>query len=128
MLTMASDVTGRQKFGDALRAAMNARGVTQRDLASDLGVTQAAVSSWVNGDFERVGPVPETVFDLERRLDLPPGHLSKHLGYLPPEAAKSGVTATFESVVMDDPLLDDTQKRGVLALYREFVARRRKGR
>jgi hypothetical protein len=67
------------------------------------------------------------VFKAEDVLELPPGHLSKLLGYLPPTAVE-GPSANFDELIAADPLLDDTQKRMILALYREATSRKPGGR
>jgi transcriptional regulator with XRE-family HTH domain len=108
----------REAFGAALAEARNVRGVLQSEIADLAGVQQSSVSAWEKGDNQ---PAPEVVFAIEDYLELKPGHLSRHLGYAP--VAHRGVAPTYEQVVMDDPLLDDTQKRAALALYREFTAR-----
>lgn len=96
------------------------RKMSQKALGEALGgLSQAAVGGWVGGESE---PSPARVFAIEEILELPPGHLSKLLGYLPPSAV-GGPDATFGELVAADPLLDDSQKRGILALYREFTAR-----
>lgn len=41
---------GARTFGDRLRAALRAKRVSQRELAARIGVTEAAVSRYVNGD------------------------------------------------------------------------------
>lgn len=112
-----------ETFASALVDAVSVRRVTQKHLADELGTTQPAVSAWTRADAE---PAPSTVFALERALELPPGHLSRLLGYLPLDAVE-GSAATFEAVVSGDPILDETQKRGLLALYREFASRPRRG-
>lgn len=126
MLTLVvqpqSDEARRQAFGDALGDALGVRKTTQRALGDMLGgVTQSAISAWIAGQSE---PSRDLVFQIETVLELPPGNLSRHLGYLPPEAATGKGGMTFEEAVMNDPLLDETQKRGVLALYREFTGHR----
>jgi transcriptional regulator with XRE-family HTH domain len=109
----------RKAFGAALGEAIAVRGVTQRELGRLLGgMTQSAISAWKSGEAE---PSTATVFAVERRLELPPGHLSRHLGYLPITTDRAA--STFEEVVLGDPLLDEVQKRGLLALYREFLGR-----
>lgn len=120
-----SDEARRAAFGDALGDTLAVRKVTQRVLGERLGgITQSAISAWIAGQSE---PSREMVFQIEQVLELPPGNLSRHLGYLPPSAADS-TPVTFEDAVMNDPLLDETQKRGVLALYREFTGHRPAGR
>lgn len=116
----------RKAFGEALASALAARGLTQRELGDLLGGTaQSAISSWKSGEYE---PSAETVFELERVLKLSPGHLSRHLGYFPPEAMSGKVPATFENVVLDDPLLDDTMKNGLIAQYKAWTEIRRRRR
>lgn len=120
-------------FGDALARALNVRGMTQRQFGEALAtaegratpLSQAAVAGWVSGTQEPDGP--RRVFLMEEILELPPGHLAQHLGYLP-AAAIDGPTATFAELVGSDPLLDDTQKRMILALYAEATARKPGGR
>lgn len=117
-------VARRRRFGEALGEAMGVRRVTQKSLGALLGgVSQPAVSAWISGDAE---PNPATVFECERVLQLPPGQLSKVLGYLPPSAV--AVTTGFEAVVMGDPLLDEPAKRGLLAMYRELTGTRGRSR
>lgn len=41
---------GARTFGDRLRALLRAKRVSQRELAARIGVTEAAVSRYVNGD------------------------------------------------------------------------------
>lgn len=106
-----------REFGETLTQAMNVRGMTHRRLGEELGVTQSAISAWKSGAAE---PSSRTVFAIERALELPPGHLSRTLGYLPVEGRRI-VNASFEEVVVADPLLSEDQKRGFIALYRSFV-------
>lgn len=109
----------RAAFADALVDALNVRRTTQDALGKALGVKQPTVSAWVRREAE---PPPETVFAIERELGLPPGHLSRHLGYLPPEAVKAS-PATFEAVVTGDPLLEDYVKRALIDQYRALTSR-----
>lgn len=111
----------RKAFAAALVEARTVRGLTQTELGAEVGIGQPGVSAWEAGENQ---PEPEMVFAVERVLELPPGHLSRHLGYMPPDS-DGQVTATFEEVVMGDPLLDEGQKRAALALYREFTASRK---
>lgn len=110
----------RAAFADALIEALNVRRKTQQALGEALGVKQPTVSGWIRREAE---PTPETVFAIERALELPPGHLSRHLGYLPPEAVKAP-PATFEAVVTGDPLLEDYVKRALIEQYRALTSRR----
>lgn len=110
---------GRHKaFGSALAEAMEMRRITQLELGEKLGLTQSAVSSWRVAD---AVPDTEVVFAVERALKLPPGHLSRHLGYYPPAAVNKG--ATVEEAVLNDTVLDESGKRAVIAVWRELTTR-----
>lgn len=113
----------RRRFGEALGSALAVRGMTQRELGDVLELKQPTISAWLKGESE---PASAVVFATERALELPPGHLSILLGYLPPDAVDAP-PATFEQVVGTDPLLDEPAKRGLLAMYRELTARRSRG-
>lgn len=61
---------------------------------------QSTVGTWM----ARTEPTPELVFDLERALDLPPGHLSRLLGYVPVSVTE--VSCTVPEAIEADPMLD----------------------
>ena len=112
----------RRAFGAALASARAVRGITQRALGERLGgTTQSAISAWEAGEAE---PAPDTVFSVEVALDLPGGHLSRVLGYLPcgPDGVKA---SSVPDAVVADALLDDPQKRGIIALYKELTGQRK---
>lgn len=114
----AEEEEDRPAFGQALGEALAARGMTQSELGARLGFQQGTVSGWVTG----LNP-PErrqTVFELERALELPPGHLSLHLGYLPPAAAGAPVV-DVETAIRLDPLLPEEAKGAFITLYRQAV-------
>lgn len=124
MLTTMADTTrdtARKAFGAALADALAIRGVYQADLADTLGTTQGTISGWVTGKSEP--ETPEKAFAVERALDLQPGTLSRHLGYVPPDL---DAVMTVEAAVLHDSLLDDQNKRGILALYKELTRRTRR--
>lgn len=105
----SKDLSG---FGDALAAALTAMCWSQVDLGRALGgVTQGAISAWRSGLAE---PSPATVFAAERALKVPPGDLSRHLGYLPlgPIPELGTVTA-----IERDPALSPAAKRSLVDLY-----------
>lgn len=58
------------------------------DVANALEVSERTVRSWLRG--ERV-TTPDRVFALEMVLEVAPGTLSHHLGYVPADAAATGV-------------------------------------
>lgn len=103
-------------FGEALGSSMQVRGIAQRSLAEMLEVSQGAVSGWVTGTME---PAPATVFRVEQALELPAGHLSKHLGFLPLTVTRTVVSV--EESILNDPDLDLRLRRSMIAMYRAAV-------
>jgi transcriptional regulator with XRE-family HTH domain len=69
---------GAASFAEELRELLAGEDVAA--LAADLGVSERAVRSWARGERSTS---PEVVFALEQRLGVPPGALSRHLGYRP---------------------------------------------
>lgn len=110
---------GRRAFGEALAEAMSIREFTQVQVADLLGMTQSSVSAWRSGI---AAPDPDIIFELERMLSLAPGHLSRHLGFLPLEAGKRA-PASVRDAVIGDSLLGEQAKRAVLAVYEELKSR-----
>jgi transcriptional regulator with XRE-family HTH domain len=96
-------------------------GLSRSELAVELGVTEAAVSYWIAG--HRL-PEPDTVFAIERVLQTPPGHLSRHLGYLPVEADMEVREYSVEVAIQAAPLSGENKQR-LLDLYRSFVRHER---
>lgn len=110
------DAADKATFGRALAAALRRRGISQRTLADLLGRTaQSSVSAWTRGD---TAPGPEVVFEMEQVLEVPPGHLSQHLGYVP---AGIQPPASVVAAIEADPLLEPVHRQALLALYREFT-------
>lgn len=108
----------RVAFARTLTSALHLRGMTQVRLAAELGgIAQSAVSAWTTGTST---PRHDVVFRVEQILELPPGHLSSHLGYLPVGAEPP---SSVEDAIEADALLTDVQRRALLALYREFISR-----
>lgn len=109
-------VADKGTFGAALAAALRRRGMSQRVLTDLLGRTaQSSVSAWTRGD---AVPTPEVVFEIERIIEVPPGHLSQHIGYVP---AGAEPPASVVSAIDADPLLEPVHRQALLALYREFT-------
>lgn len=123
----AKEVTTFQAFGNAIAAALATKGITQAELGQRVGIVQSAVSAWVAGTAE---PPRDTVWAIERVLGLTPGFLSRQLPSPYQPVTKNAAVATVEEAVIADPLLDESGKRAVLAVYRELVsyAPRRTGR
>lgn len=106
----------RPLFARSLAAELDARGMTQRDLADLVGVRQNTVSRWVAAD--GFAPDPDRVFAIEAALDLPPGALSQHLGYAPVEARP---TPSVLEAIEAAPNLEPWQRDALVAVYSIFV-------
>jgi transcriptional regulator with XRE-family HTH domain len=109
---MAGSVT----FGAALTEALALSGLTQADLAAELGLTAQAVSGWVTG---RTEPWPAHVFAAERALGVAPGALSGHLGYVPGASAPA-VSSVLDAVAAD-PALSASDRAAMRAVYRALT-------
>ncbi len=99
----------RKAFGDAIDAAIRTASNVAA-VAAHVDLTDDAVRSWIKGGSE---PPPLTVFAVERFLELPPGDLSRHLGYAP--VGSVSVTAAIDA---DEGLSDDA-RRILRVTYRE---------
>lgn len=103
------------RFRDALRTARQKKGWSQGDLAKLIGRSQAAVAGWENGP--NTPPVP-TTFAIERALELAPGALSQHLGFMPVSAAGARPPAVpVDEAIMRAADLDDVGRKGLIAAY-----------
>lgn len=100
----------RERFAVAVSAALASADVTASEVADQLHVSYDTVRRWAR---EGMAPDPLTVFGLEVLLDLPPGELSRHLGYRPVDSGVSVVDA-----IEADPRLDDTGRAMLLGAYR----------
>ncbi len=102
-------------FGSALAGALRARGITQHRLGRALGIGQSTISAWVA---DRATPSHAVVFRVEEALEVEPGSLSRHLGYLP-------LDGTQPSTVLDcidvDPALSEGQRAALRAVYVELT-------
>lgn len=108
----------RRAFGAALDNLMAAHGTTQQDLGAKIGISsQSSISAWKDGKTE---PDRELVFRIERVMGVRPGHLSRHLGYLPLSATKI-VDQTTEEAIVNDPALDDMGRKVLLSSYRTLI-------
>jgi transcriptional regulator with XRE-family HTH domain len=108
----------RRAFAEALFHIMDLKGVSHRELGEQVGLTHTAFTGWRNLDHESS---PAIIFAVERALDLPPGFLSIHLGYLPPEARSlPSPEQSYEAVVDSDPALDDRARRMLKVMYSEL--------
>lgn len=110
----------REDFVRALKWMMEERGLSQRELAAQIG--RASYTPFYRWFEYRAEPQPTEVFAIERILDVPPGTLSRHLGYLPPEARSSAPAGvSFEDAIRSDPDLNDLGRRTLRAVYAEVT-------
>lgn len=114
----------RRAFGEAVRQALRVKQMTQEELAAALNKTQPMISAWIQG--KRAPESPELAFEVERAIGVDPGTLSVHLGFIPPEAART--VASFESVVLADTGLSDDEKELMMAMYKAATSKRRRPR
>lgn len=112
---MGARRSARSDFGSSLARALRLRAMTQVELAESLDTAQSVISAWINGRSE---PGPTTVFDLEKKLGMDPGSLSRTLGYLPLEAK---VASTVRDAVAKDFSIDEQYKPMLIAVHRELV-------
>lgn len=103
------------EFGAALVEALEIADMTRDELARRVGASASAVSTWTSGSKE---PRPDSVFAIERALEMGPGSLSRILGYCPCDEQAGGVQ---EAVMRDKRLTPDT-KRNLLGIYRVLAA------
>jgi transcriptional regulator with XRE-family HTH domain len=105
----------RRAFASAVSAQID--GMSRADLASHVAlksgesVSEAAISQWTTGKNE---PTRRKVFALESVLGVPPGSLSRHLGYLPTDAVPA--VSPEEAIAADTSLLSDTRAMLIAAL------------
>lgn len=111
-----------QAFLDALDRAL------ERDRRTDAALLEAmaertgrSYAAGYLGDWRRgkATPKPADLFALEETLDLGPGALSQHLGFLP-VGARTEVRTVTEAIAADDQLTPD-QKEILLATYAASV-------
>lgn len=105
-------------FGDRLRAARVAAGMTQEQLGFELGVTKSSVSAWENGrETPSFRMLPELRRQLRHSLDelvcgIGPGDAS-------PERAEQGVADEAS------PAARNEKERALLVRYRSLSSRQR---
>lgn len=111
----------REKFARALQRARSECGLSQRELAAALGVSQASVSQWLTG---QSAPKPGRLAELERVLRLAPNALARHLGYSPSDEPGAKLVMTVVEAAEADPRLGEREQRILTAVYRELVHQR----
>jgi transcriptional regulator with XRE-family HTH domain len=111
----------REHFARALQRARSECGLSQRQLAAALGVSQASVSQWLTG---QSAPKPRRIAELERVLRLTPNTLARYLGYLPADETAPKSVMTVVEAAQADPRLGEREQRILAAVYRELVHQR----
>jgi transcriptional regulator with XRE-family HTH domain len=117
-------VEQRQMFARALQRARKECGLSQRALATAVGVSQAAVSQWLLG---QASPKPDRVAALESVLRLESHSLARLLGYLPVDEQGSRAPMTVVEAAEADPRLGEREQRILAAVYRELVQQSQAG-
>lgn len=106
----------RKAFSVALKAAMAAAGVEsaaqlhRRALVAGIDKTASAVGHWTTGHSE---PSRPEVLILEQICEVEPGHLSRHLGWIPVGIDEG---TTIEQLILADRDLTDANKTTLLSL------------
>jgi transcriptional regulator with XRE-family HTH domain len=108
----------RENFARALGRARVECGLSQRQLAAALGVSQASVSQWLTG---QSAPKPVRIAELERVLRLTPNALARHLGYAPSSELDRKPVMTVAEAAEADPRLGEREQRILTAVYQELV-------
>lgn len=111
----------RRRFGKALQRARGECGVSQQDLATALGVSQASVSQWLLG---QTAPRPERVAAIERVLRVRPDSLAQLLGYVSDDSRQPPAMVSVTEAAEADPRLGERERRVLAAVYRELVRQR----
>lgn len=110
----------RKAFGVALETAMAAAQIRsaaelhRRGIAAGIDKTASSFITWARGESE---PSRPEVLTLEEICEVEPGHLSRHLGWVP-----VGVDAdtTVEQLILADRDLTDASKSIILALLEKL--------
>jgi len=119
---MSASRSATAKFGRALAKAREARGFSQAEFADRHDVSPASISQWEAGVY--VPKKPSIVFNLERDLDLEPGTLSRHLGYVPVvrNGTKRPAKPDVFAAIADDERFSPSQARVLTAIIREMIS------
>lgn len=119
MAEFSSSLEQRESFGRALAGALDAKGLTTGALlevvaGSTTEGARGTVRKWITGERE---PSRPKVLAIEAVLELEPGTLSRHLGWLPVGAEP---VPTVEAAILADPDLTAGQKNILLAALNDF--------
>lgn len=118
-----SERTDLLAFGTALASERNRAGLTQAELGARIGdgYGQVTVSEWERG---KTACRPRDVEQIEDVLELQPGTLTKHLGFLPMKAAGKVIERDLIDAILADPDLNDAGRQAMLATYRALAGLR----
>ncbi|HEU5085684.1 MAG TPA: hypothetical protein VFU14_20250 [Acidimicrobiales bacterium] len=125
-----TDDAGDEPFTTALAELLRVHGMSYRGLAAALAEdgqlerppSKDTVALWVRG---KQPMWPHEVFAVERVLDERPGTLSRHLGYVPADAAPA--TKAEDAVAEDVELRDSAESiLAVIAVARRQAQQRRR--
>lgn len=94
-----------RRFGKAMSKARQDRDLSQAALGAMVKSNQSTVSSWERGESE---PPPDFVFAIETACKVPPGSLSRLLGYMP---IIKDVEQDLECAIMSCPKLDVNERK-----------------
>src|SRR5512133_134571 len=111
-----------EAFSDTLKQAREDSGMSLRALADAVEASHTVVAQWERGEH---APRPPRVRMLEHVLQLPPGSLSRLLGYWPAESADAQPVGVIEAA-RADPRLGERDRRVLTAVYRELSRRQTK--
>lgn len=120
----------RADFVRMLDSLLDQRGLSQRRFVADVGLSShTEITRWKTLAYE---PRPETVFEIEEYFRIPPGSLSRTLGYLPVNARQLPTyDDDYEAMVEAHSVLPKWGKEILLTAYREIIGslgRRRSNR
>jgi hypothetical protein len=110
----------RKAFGVALEVAMAAAQIRSGAELHRLGVlagidkSQSSFVTWSRGESE---PSRPEVLILEQICGVQPGHLSRHLGWVPVGISKD---TTIEQLILSDRDLTDANKATLLGLLEQL--------
>lgn len=105
---------GLTEFRDALSQALENQNQSEIARRTNGLVSQGTISTWKNGNAE---PQLDGVRAVEIALDLPVGHLSRHLGWVPLGTEQ---IVDVVAAIRADTLITDDQRDALRMLYNLF--------
>lgn len=90
--------------GDRIRSALRFRGITQRELAERVGLTEQAISRYVHGSRT---PHPKYLSRISRALDIPYDHLL----HGSPEIGRSEIEDALALIRRNLPYITNEDRR-----------------